>query len=223
MYTLRILILTIACIPCISHAIPEYKKAQLFQAVLDKNNDVIREHVREYPHEPNPVITTETVYSTRGKKEEDHNTLLHILCKMGNEDGVKALLNTHNVNLNVRNTYGETPLHKTVKHGYYDLTINLLNDQANPNVRDLEDKTPLEKGLEYAQRGSYTPSQRQQIKATCSKIVTYPVDLAYLDTLTAKDLTKKESTQRARALKSVITHAQKRLNNIENDFIIWTS
>ncbi|KAF9890580.1 hypothetical protein FE257_005711 [Aspergillus nanangensis] len=62
----------------------------------------------------------------------------------GDTRTMKFLLATHNVDLNVRNTFGHTLLHLAAQNGHKKVLGLLVNEGADINARDFNNKSPLE-------------------------------------------------------------------------------
>ena len=70
-------------------------------------------------------------------------TALHVACNNGQDTVVDVLLQ-YNVSLNALNNKGQTPLHYAAFSHHGALCMELLvKAGADPNVQDLEGRTPL--------------------------------------------------------------------------------
>lgn len=65
----------------------------------------------------------------------------------GDMDGVKACLADSNVSINYQDTQGNTPLMLAVDRGHFDIVQLLLSNQANANLPNRDDTTPLIKAV----------------------------------------------------------------------------
>jgi hypothetical protein len=68
---------------------------------------------------------------------------IHVACKHGRLDFVKALLVNYNVSLEVLDQDGQSPLSLAVKHNCTELSLFLLEKNANIHIRDRQHWTPL--------------------------------------------------------------------------------
>lgn len=70
---------------------------------------------------------------------QNHDSLLHIACKSG-DDAVVALLIDHGIDLDATNKEGSTPLHIAAKYGHIDIARLLCTagcdvDKTNRGIR----------------------------------------------------------------------------------------
>ncbi|XP_069470823.1 rabankyrin-5 isoform X2 [Ambystoma mexicanum] len=72
------------------------------------------------------------------------NCLLQRAAGAGNE-AASLFLATHGAKVNHKNKWGETPLHTACRHGLANLTAELLQQGANPNIQT-EEALPVAKG-----------------------------------------------------------------------------
>lgn len=93
---------------------------------------------------------------TRGDKDElIHNhylsdiiheyqkNILHFLAKEGHENIIKIFL-MQNIDFNIANNIGQTPLHVAIEHGKIEIIKMLLDDYSvDPNCKDNLGRTPL--------------------------------------------------------------------------------
>ncbi|NGX37913.1 MAG: hypothetical protein K1000chlam2_01081, partial [Chlamydiae bacterium] len=70
------------------------------------------------------------------------DTYLHFAIRWGNAIAVRLLAKTEEINK--QNARGETPLHDAVKVSNLDFVLYLINRGAGLNIKDLEEKTPLD-------------------------------------------------------------------------------
>jgi hypothetical protein len=70
-------------------------------------------------------------------------TQLHHCAINGLTTSVKRLLSIRNINVNVKDVYGETPLHWAAKNGHVEIARVLLQNGAEVNVRNNYGNTPL--------------------------------------------------------------------------------
>jgi len=61
----------------------------------------------------------------------------------GNLDDVKSFIDEKGINVNVRDTYGKTPLHAAVGAESIEIVEFLVSKNADVNAEDVEKKTPL--------------------------------------------------------------------------------
>ncbi|KAJ6655693.1 hypothetical protein lerEdw1_004746, partial [Lerista edwardsae] len=73
------------------------------------------------------------------------NCLLQRAAGAGNE-AAALFLATHGAKVNHGNKWGETPLHTACRHGLANLTAELLQQGANPNIQT-EKAVPVQKGM----------------------------------------------------------------------------
>ncbi|XP_078535807.1 rabankyrin-5 isoform X1 [Lissotriton helveticus] len=76
------------------------------------------------------------------------NCLLQRAAGAGNE-AASLFLATHGATVNHRNKWGETPLHTACRHGLANLTAELLQQGANPNIQT-EEALPATKGSSHS-------------------------------------------------------------------------
>ncbi|XP_071091620.1 ankyrin repeat domain-containing protein 27-like [Haliotis cracherodii] len=79
--------------------------------------------------------------------DSDGNTPLHLCAANGHDDCVKALIffdnNARRICINALNDIGNTPLHLASKWGYETIVKVLLENNADPNIRNRKKQTPL--------------------------------------------------------------------------------
>jgi hypothetical protein len=68
---------------------------------------------------------------------------LHHCVENGLTSSVKRLLSIRNINVNVKNVNGNTPLHYAVRNGHVEITRLLLENGAEVNVKSVGGFTPL--------------------------------------------------------------------------------
>jgi ankyrin repeat protein len=81
------------------------------------------------------------INSTR--KSQFFCTALYTACSYGNLNMVKELLSWMDIDINVQNYGGETPLYVACRKGYVDIIDALLNANADTEIADKNGKTPL--------------------------------------------------------------------------------
>ncbi|WP_375603608.1 ankyrin repeat domain-containing protein [Wolbachia endosymbiont of Anurida maritima] len=83
------------------------------------------------------------------KKNDKLNRLLFTVVKRGDLDSVKYLVESgSDVNVNVIDEYGYTPLHYATLNGYTDVVIFLIGKGANPNASRVK-QTPLHYAMKH--------------------------------------------------------------------------
>ncbi|XP_067652042.1 ankyrin repeat domain-containing protein 27-like [Haliotis asinina] len=79
--------------------------------------------------------------------DSDGNTPLHLCAANGHDDCVKALIffdnNARRISINALNDIGNTPLHLASKWGYETIVKVLLENNADPNIRNRKKQTPI--------------------------------------------------------------------------------
>lgn len=76
--------------------------------------------------------------------DNDRNTPLHLACMNGHDNCVKALIySTPEVELNVGNAFGDTPLHLATKWGFLDIIKLLLENGASLLVENKQKQTVI--------------------------------------------------------------------------------
>jgi hypothetical protein len=73
----------------------------------------------------------------------DGMTQLHHCAKNGFTSSVKRLLSIRNINVNVKDLYGSTPLHWATRNGHIEIARLLLQNGADVNARCIIGITPL--------------------------------------------------------------------------------
>jgi hypothetical protein len=68
---------------------------------------------------------------------------LHHCVENGLTSSVKRILSIRNINVNVKNVNGNTPLHYAVRNGHVEITRLLLENGAEVNVKSVGGFTPL--------------------------------------------------------------------------------
>lgn len=86
--------------------------------------------------------TQKTLDNIMSMAGEGKDSLLHLAAKNGNQSVFNYLV-TNNVNLELKNKYGETPLHSAISARSFEVAELLINKEADVNARDNEGKTPL--------------------------------------------------------------------------------
>ena len=81
----------------------------------------------------------------------DKNSQLHAACYYGDYDAALMLL-LANHDTNVRNIWGESPLHHCTSQGHLEIMMLLLDANAGVNALDNEDLTPLHQALIHGNR-----------------------------------------------------------------------
>ncbi|GMH97649.1 hypothetical protein TrST_g10688 [Triparma strigata] len=79
-----------------------------------------------------------SVYSLRSESAEEITTPLHVAAGRGSLDCVKCLVNDFNMNVNVRTSCGETPLHYACCNARPTVVKFLLEKGANPSLCDVD-------------------------------------------------------------------------------------
>jgi hypothetical protein len=77
------------------------------------------------------------------KLGERRETQLHHCAENGLTTSVKRLLSIRNINVNVKDVYGRTPLHYAAENGHIEITFLLLQNGAEVNVKSNYGNTPL--------------------------------------------------------------------------------
>lgn len=80
--------------------------------------------------------------STPRSSEEEGETVLHGMAKLGNLNAVLALIERGD-DVNARDRLGQTPLHLAAGDGHVDIARVLIRSRANVNARDDAGNTPL--------------------------------------------------------------------------------
>jgi hypothetical protein len=70
-------------------------------------------------------------------------TQLHHCAENGFTTSVKRLLSIRNINVNVKDVSGDTPLHYAARNGHIEISHLLLQNGAEVNVRSMWGRTPL--------------------------------------------------------------------------------
>jgi hypothetical protein len=70
-------------------------------------------------------------------------TQLHFCARNGLTTSVKRLLSIRNINVNVKDVNGETPLHYAAANSHVEIARLLLQNGADVNAKDRWDRTPL--------------------------------------------------------------------------------
>ena len=79
-------------------------------------------------------MNTNSSFGRRVHLQDDQATVLHILCRIGDVDGVRLMLsNGADCNATTRDNY--TPLHLAVKEGHDDVIKVLLENGAKQNIK----------------------------------------------------------------------------------------
>ncbi len=74
---------------------------------------------------------------------KDGDSSLSFASSWNNKKIVQLLLNFSNINVNIKNLEGDTPLHISVYHDHLDIVKLLLTKGANPNLANNNGVTPL--------------------------------------------------------------------------------
>ncbi|KAJ8935466.1 hypothetical protein NQ314_012785 [Rhamnusium bicolor] len=82
--------------------------------------------------------------------DNDKNMPLHLACNSGHENCVKALIySSGEVELNVGNFFGDTPLHLATKWGYLDIVKILLENGTSIIIQNNRNQTVLDLAPNY--------------------------------------------------------------------------
>ncbi|GMH54336.1 hypothetical protein TL16_g01648 [Triparma laevis f. inornata] len=79
-----------------------------------------------------------SVYSLRSESAEEITTPLHVAAGRGSLECVKCLIKDFNINVNVRTSCGETPLHYACCNSRPNVVSYLLENGANPSLCDVD-------------------------------------------------------------------------------------
>jgi ankyrin repeat protein len=77
------------------------------------------------------------------KLGREGNTQLHYCARKGLTTSVKRILSIRNINVNVKDVYGRTPLHWAARNGRIEIARLLLQNGAEVNAKDNIGFTPL--------------------------------------------------------------------------------
>ena len=77
------------------------------------------------------------------KLGETGRTQLHHCARKGLTTSVIRLLSIRNINVNVKDVYGGTPLHYAAINGHFEITRLLIQNGADVNVKKNDGNTPL--------------------------------------------------------------------------------
>ncbi|XP_030765761.1 26S proteasome non-ATPase regulatory subunit 10-like [Sitophilus oryzae] len=74
---------------------------------------------------------------------ENHQTALHLIAEKGNKCIGTILLKAPNINIDAKDSMGDTPLMYAVSNDQLKFVKLLLKSKANPNMQNHFEKTPL--------------------------------------------------------------------------------
>jgi ankyrin repeat protein len=78
---------------------------------------------------------------------------LHKLAQNGTIASLRSLLESGNdINVNIKDSYGRTPLHTAASSGYVTIVEELIHRKADINCEDANGNTPLRVALEKEQQ-----------------------------------------------------------------------
>ncbi|RDD41722.1 Transient receptor potential cation channel subfamily A member 1 [Trichoplax sp. H2] len=84
--------------------------------------------------------------------DEEGNTLLHLAAKGNHRDTIKHILeDIKTKDINVRNTFGQKPIHIAAKYGHNRVVHNMIRNGADINSKDIYSYYPLH----YAAKGGF--------------------------------------------------------------------
>ena len=86
-----------------------------------------------------PMIKRHHKQSSFVSPDHNHNTPLHTI---ENEEALSLLIQ-HKADVNIKNDFGDSPLHWAVKANNLDATQILINNKANVNEKNKKGETPL--------------------------------------------------------------------------------
>jgi len=86
------------------------------------------------------------------RSANDGNLPIHRVASCGSEKIATMLIAKSRGCINAQNSQKETPLHISVQEGHRQFTIYLISEGASPEIKDINNKTPVD----YANEGIKT-------------------------------------------------------------------
>jgi len=82
------------------------------------------------------------------QKDKKKNNALHLASKDGHREIVHYLLKNKRIDINEKNREGDTAVHLAILEGQHDILSELIDHQANLNIQNEYQETPLQLAIE---------------------------------------------------------------------------
>jgi len=100
-------------------------------------------------------------------KMYDENDIFHYIDNVDNNKIKELIKNIPNINLNIKNKNGDTPLILTIEYSLYEIFKTLIKNDVNVNEANSSDKTPLMLAV------------RNKYENMIDDLISYNVDINY--------------------------------------------